>query len=124
VRSGLQLLISLATQYTSHLIGENRSVPEALTTASGLAYLIGAGLAALAAAVTLKLLPKPTAAPQPVRSRLRVPATVLAVVACFVATDLATAALQGAPLAQNLFYKDPTKKKGANTNQAHTFRDI
>ena len=95
---GIALLISLATQYTSHLIGENRSVPEALTDGFRLAYLIGAGLAALAAAVTLKLLPKPTAAPQPVRSRLRVPATVLAVVACFVATDLATAGAPGAPI--------------------------
>ena len=73
-------------------------MPEALTDGFRLAYLIGAGLAALAAAVTLKLLPKPTAAPQPVLSRLRVPATVLAVVACFVATDLAAAGAPGAPI--------------------------
>jgi EmrB/QacA subfamily drug resistance transporter len=40
---GIALLISFATQYTSHLIGENRSVPEALTDGFRLAYLIGAG---------------------------------------------------------------------------------
>ena len=41
---GLAVLITLATQHTSHLIGTGQQVPEALTEGFRLAYLIGAGL--------------------------------------------------------------------------------
>src|SRR5262249_38652835 len=46
---GLAVLITLATQHTTHLIGAGEQVPEALTHGFSLAYLIGAGLAGAAA---------------------------------------------------------------------------
>ena len=46
---GLAFLITLATQRSSHLIGIGAQVPQALTEGFRLAYLIGGGLAALAA---------------------------------------------------------------------------
>ena len=56
---GLAILITLATQRSSHLIGAGQQVPQALTDGFRLAYLIGAGLAAAAALVTFTALPKP-----------------------------------------------------------------
>ena len=56
---GLAVLITLATQHTSHLIGAGEQVPQALTDGFRLAYLIGAGLAAAAALVTFLALPGP-----------------------------------------------------------------
>lgn len=58
---GLAVLITLATQRTSHLIGSGQQVPQALTHGFRLAYLIGAGLAAVAAAMTFASLPRPAA---------------------------------------------------------------
>jgi EmrB/QacA subfamily drug resistance transporter len=55
---GLAVLITLATQHTTHLIGAGLQVPDALTQGFRLAYLIGAGLAAAAAAVTFLALPR------------------------------------------------------------------
>ncbi len=49
---GLAVLVTLATQRSSHLIGTGALVPQALTDGFRLAYLIGAGLAAAAALVT------------------------------------------------------------------------
>ena len=95
---GIALLISLATQYTSHLIGENRAVPEALTDGFRLAYLLGAGFALLAALIAFTLLPKPAIASRSIVSRLRVPAGTLAVIGCFVAIDFAAAGAPGAPI--------------------------
>src|SRR5436309_12521972 len=46
---GLALLITLATQRTTHLIGSGEQVAQALTHGFRLAYLIGAGLSAAAA---------------------------------------------------------------------------
>jgi hypothetical protein len=43
---GLAILITLATQRSSHLIGTGHAVPQALTDGFRLAYLIGGGLAA------------------------------------------------------------------------------
>jgi EmrB/QacA subfamily drug resistance transporter len=58
---GLAILITLATQRTTHLIGTGQQVPQALTDGFRLAYLIGAGLAALAAVITFTSLPLPGA---------------------------------------------------------------
>ena len=94
---GIALLISLATQHTSHLIGRNRPVPVALTDGFRLAYLIGAGLCGLAAIAAVTLLPRP-ALPQATRLRLQ-----LAVGSCRRARRLRGARLRhaggpGAPI--------------------------
>ena len=62
---GLAVLVTLATQHSSHLIGTGALVPQALTDGFRLAYLIGAGLAATAALVTFTALPKPVPAESP-----------------------------------------------------------
>jgi EmrB/QacA subfamily drug resistance transporter len=58
---GLAVLITLATQRSTHLIGAGQGVPQALTEGFRLAYLIGAGLAAAAAVLTFTTLPRPAA---------------------------------------------------------------
>ena len=66
---GIALLISFATSYTTHLIGHNMPVPNALTAGFRLAYLISAGLAALSAVLAFVLLGRHAAvrAPAPAR---------------------------------------------------------
>jgi EmrB/QacA subfamily drug resistance transporter len=59
---GLAILITLATQRTTHLIGTGEQVAQALTSGFRLAYLIGAGLAAAAAVLTFTSLPRPDTA--------------------------------------------------------------
>jgi EmrB/QacA subfamily drug resistance transporter len=59
---GLAVLITLATQHTTHLIGTGEQVPEALTHGFALAYRIGAGCAGVAALLTFLSLPAPEAA--------------------------------------------------------------
>jgi EmrB/QacA subfamily drug resistance transporter len=59
---GLAVLITLATQHTTHLIGTGEQVPEALTNGFRLAYRIGAGCAGAAALLTFLSLPAPDAA--------------------------------------------------------------
>jgi EmrB/QacA subfamily drug resistance transporter len=49
---GLAVLISIATQHTSHLIGSGSGTEQALTDGFRLGYLIAAGLCALAAVLT------------------------------------------------------------------------
>ncbi len=93
---GLAILVTLATQRTSHLIGTGVEVPQALTDGFRLAYLIGAGLAGAAAVVTFTSLPKPAAATVPSARRLAMAIGV--VIACFVAIDLAFAGSHGAPV--------------------------
>jgi EmrB/QacA subfamily drug resistance transporter len=56
---GLALLITFATQRTTHLIGTGQQVAPALTHGFALAYLIGAGLALVAAVMTFVSVPKP-----------------------------------------------------------------
>jgi MFS family permease len=85
---GLALLITLATQYTTHLIGQNKSVTQSLTDGFRLAYLIGAVLVAVAAVVTFGLLRTPAAISVSRRTRAVILGTVLGVVALFVAVDL------------------------------------
>ena len=84
---GLAVLITLAAQYTTHLIGQNRGVIDALTEGFRLAYLIGAGLAAAAALVTFFVLRTPSAAP--IGQRTALAGGVAVVVGVFVAVALA-----------------------------------
>ncbi|MGH9291971.1 MAG: MFS transporter [Acidimicrobiales bacterium] len=90
---GIAILISLATSYTSHLIGANRAVPDALTDGFRLAYLICAGLCALAGVATFAWLPRPVA-----NRRFVVPSALVVILACFAAVDFATAGGAGAPI--------------------------
>jgi EmrB/QacA subfamily drug resistance transporter len=55
---GIALLISIATSYTSHLIGHNQLAPNSLTDGFRLAYFIQVGLVLLAAAIAFFKLPK------------------------------------------------------------------
>ncbi len=113
---GLAVLVTLATQHSSHLIGTGALVPQALTDGFRLAYLIGAGLAAAAALVTFTALPKPVPAEAPGtgpdlgagpaggatietrRATRRFAAVIALVVVAFVALDLAFAGSHGAPV--------------------------
>jgi EmrB/QacA subfamily drug resistance transporter len=93
---GLAILVTLATQRSSHLIGTGAQVPQALTDGFRLAYLICAGLAASAALVTFTALPKLAGAPPAAVRRLAV--AVAVVLAGFLALDLAFAGSHGAPV--------------------------
>jgi EmrB/QacA subfamily drug resistance transporter len=93
---GLAVLVTLATQRSSHLIGTGQQVPQALTDGFRLAYLIGGGLAAAAALVTFTSLPKPAGVPSPATRGLAV--AIAAVLVGFVAVDLAFAGSHGAPV--------------------------
>ncbi len=93
---GLAVLITLATQRTTHLIGTGQQVPAALTHGFALAFLIGAALAAAAALLTFFVLPRPGAAPA---ERARPLAALIAVVlALFVGLTAAFAGNKGAPV--------------------------
>jgi EmrB/QacA subfamily drug resistance transporter len=93
---GLAVLVTLATQRSSHLIGTGQQVPQALTDGFRLAYLIGGGLAAAAALVTFTALPAPADALRGAARRLAVAIGV--VVVGFVAIDTAFAGSHGAPV--------------------------
>jgi EmrB/QacA subfamily drug resistance transporter len=95
---GLALLITLATQYTSHQIGKGHPVPQALTDGFRLAYFIAAGLAGAAALTTFFTVRGPAV---PMARRLPVAAAVAGVIAAFVALDFALAdGTHGAPIGQ------------------------
>jgi EmrB/QacA subfamily drug resistance transporter len=93
---GLAILVTLATQRTTHLIGTGQLVPQALTDGFRLAYLICAGLCAAAALVTFTSMPKPPASLAPPARCFAIAIGV--VVAGFVAVDLAFAGSHGAPV--------------------------
>ena len=93
---GLAVLITLATQRSTHLIGSGEQVPQALTHGFQLAYLIGAGLAALAAVMTFTALPGSAAAPRGAVRRLALALGV--VLAGFLALTVAFAGSHGAPI--------------------------
>ena len=59
---GLAVLITLATQRSTHLIGTGQQVAQALTNGFRLAYLIGAALAGAAALLTFLTVPRPEGA--------------------------------------------------------------
>ena len=91
---GLAVLVTLATQHSSQLIGAGALVPQALTDGFRLAYLIGAGLAATAALVTFTAMAKP----DKVGSARPLALAIAAVLVVFVAVDLAFAGSHGAPV--------------------------
>jgi EmrB/QacA subfamily drug resistance transporter len=93
---GLAILVTLATQRTSHLIGTGSSVNQALTDGFRLAYLIGAALAALAAVVAFTSLPKPAKSPGLAARRLA--AAIAVVVVAFIAGNLVLGHSKGAPI--------------------------
>jgi EmrB/QacA subfamily drug resistance transporter len=93
---GLAILVTLATQRSSHLIGTGVQVPQALTDGFRLAYLIGGGLAAAAALVTFLAVPAPAGALRGAARRLTVAIGV--VVVGFVAIDTEFAGSHGAPV--------------------------
>jgi EmrB/QacA subfamily drug resistance transporter len=93
---GLAILVTLATQRSSHLIGDGHGVAQSLTDGFRLAYLIGGGLAAAAAIVTFTALPKPAGVTLPAARRLAI--AIAAVVVVFVALDQAFAGSHGAPI--------------------------
>ncbi|MGA7703944.1 MAG: MFS transporter [Solirubrobacteraceae bacterium] len=93
---GLAVLVTLATQHSSQLIGAGALVPQALTDGFRLAYLIGAGLAAAAALVTFTAMAGPSSAPPGSARRLAV--AIVAVLVVFVAIDQAFAGSKGAPV--------------------------
>ncbi len=93
---GLAILVTLATQRSSHLIGTGVQVPQALTDGFRLAYLIGGGLAAAAALVTFLAVPAPAGALRGAARRLTV--TIGVVVVGFIAIDQALAGSHGAPV--------------------------
>jgi EmrB/QacA subfamily drug resistance transporter len=93
---GLALLITFATQRTTHLIGTGQQVAPALTHGFALAYLIGAGLAAAAAVITFTSVPKPAAALGAAPRRFAL--AIIVVLAVFVGLTAAFAGSHGAPL--------------------------
>ncbi len=93
---GLALLISFATQRTTHLIGSGQQVAQALTHGFALAYLIGAGLAAVAAVITFTQVPRPDPALGSAPRRFAL--VIAGVLACFLALTAAFAGSHGAPL--------------------------
>jgi EmrB/QacA subfamily drug resistance transporter len=93
---GLALLITLATQYSTHLIGGGHGVLHSLTDGFRLAYLIGAGFAAAAAIMTFTAIPKPAVSN---RAAVRGLGLVIGVVVvAFVAIDFAFGGSHGAPI--------------------------
>jgi len=95
---GIALLITLATQHSTGLIGVGKVVPQALTDGFRLAYLIGAGFVVAAALVTFAQVPKPAASPGPATRRIQIAIGVAAVIAGFVAIDFTVAGSPGAPI--------------------------
>jgi EmrB/QacA subfamily drug resistance transporter len=93
---GLAILITLATQRTTHLIGTGQQVAQALTHGFRLAYLICACLAAAAALLTFVTVPKPAGA---IAGAARGFALAIgAVLVCFVGLAAAFAGSHGAPI--------------------------
>jgi EmrB/QacA subfamily drug resistance transporter len=93
---GIALLVSLASQRTSHRIGLNQSVPDALTSGFRLAYLVGAALCAVAAVGAYFLLAPPAVAPPRRASQLAL--AVGGVLAAFAVVDFVFAGAPGKPI--------------------------
>jgi EmrB/QacA subfamily drug resistance transporter len=93
---GIALLITVATEYTTHLIGAGKPLSQALTDGFRLAYLIGAGFAAAGAALTLAL-PLHAARSESPRLRRGFALGVLVVLAAFAAVAFAVPG-KGAPI--------------------------
>jgi EmrB/QacA subfamily drug resistance transporter len=91
---GLAVLVTLATQRSSNLIGSGEQVADALTHGFRLAFQIGAGLSAAAGLLTLTLPRAPVPDGTPVR---RLALAIVAVLACFIGVTAAFAGSHGAP---------------------------
>jgi EmrB/QacA subfamily drug resistance transporter len=100
---GIALLISIATDYTTHLIGTGHPVPNSLTSGFRVGFLIGAGFVFLAAIFTFVLLPRHEGEPVQVKPYLRLPVLTLAIVAVFGLIDFVFAGAAGSPIGT---YKD------------------
>ena len=94
---GLAVLISIATLFTSHLVGEGHPVPQALTDGFRLGYLIAAGLVAVAALLTFLLVPGAEAEAQH-RAGRRVASGAVAVIALFAVVEFAVPRSHAAPI--------------------------
>ncbi len=92
------MLITLATQRSTHLIGIGQDVPQALTEGFRLAYYICAGLCAAAAIFTFATVPKVAAAAGPITKRIPIAFAVVAAIAAFLAVDFAFGGSHGAPI--------------------------
>ncbi len=95
---GLAVLITLATQRSTHLIGTGQQVAQALTNGFKLAYLIGAALAGVALVLTFLTLPRPDEAMRPAARRLA--GLVALVLVVFVGLTAAFSGSHGPPLGQ------------------------
>jgi EmrB/QacA subfamily drug resistance transporter len=93
---GLAVLVTLATQRTTHLIGSGQQVAPALTAGFRLAYLIGAGLTGAAAVVMFVSLPRTDAALAGAARRFAI--VIGGVLAVFLALTIAFSGSKGAPL--------------------------
>jgi EmrB/QacA subfamily drug resistance transporter len=95
---GIAVLITLATQRSTHLIGIGQDVPQALTEGFRLAYFIAAGLCLAAAVYTFAAIPKGAPAAQTTARRLSIGTAVAVVIAGFVAVAFAFGNSHGAPI--------------------------
>ncbi len=95
---GLALLITIATQYTTHLIGVGHGVPQALTDGFRVGYFIAAGFTGAAMVVTFIAAPKAVAIQDPPPRRLPAAIALGAVIAVFIGIAAATAGNHGAPI--------------------------
>ncbi|MGD0199098.1 MAG: MFS transporter [Solirubrobacteraceae bacterium] len=93
---GIAVLVTLATQRSSQLIGTGVSVSQSLTDGFRLAYLIAAGLAAAALVLTLAGVARPAIELRPAARRLSL--AIVALVAVFAAADVAFGNSKGAPI--------------------------
>jgi EmrB/QacA subfamily drug resistance transporter len=97
---GIAVLITLATQFTTHQIGHGTAVPQALTDGFRLGFYIAAGLVAAAALMTFTSVPKPPAAVGSLVRRVPIALGVIVVIIAFVAVDFAVGGSHGAPIGE------------------------
>ncbi len=95
---GIAVLITLATQLTTHRIGHGASVSQALTDGFRLGYFIAAVLCAAAAIATLTLIPRGAAAGGSLLRRFPLAFAVGLALAVFVGIDFAASGSHGAPI--------------------------
>ncbi|HEV3129674.1 MAG TPA: MFS transporter [Solirubrobacteraceae bacterium] len=85
---GLAVLITLATTRSSHLIGQGHTVNQSLTDGFRLAFLIGAGLAGAAAAMTFAFVGRAEGTKGSLWRRFPIAVGVAVAVGAFVGADL------------------------------------
>jgi EmrB/QacA subfamily drug resistance transporter len=95
---GIAILVTLATQRTSHLLGHTTDLNLALTDGFRLAYYIGAGLAAAAAVMTFVLVDRGPGGQGSLLRRFPLAIAVAVVIGGFVAVDFAVGNDHGPPI--------------------------